>query len=136
MKKILMLLVACCALGLVAAGCGSDNSSSDDGGSAQSTQPADTTSSGGGGATKAAHVEMKDISFQPSSVTVVKGGTVTWTNEDSVGHDVTADDGSFKSGDAGGISGGGSFKHTFDATGSFKYVCTVHPGMEGTVVVK
>jgi plastocyanin len=135
MKKVFVLLVACLALGLVVAGCGSDDDSSDDGGGAQSEQPAKTTSSGGSGA-KTAHVEMKDISFQPDSVTVAKGGTVTWTNEDSVGHDVTADDDSFKSGDAGGISGGGEFEHTFAKAGSFKYVCTVHPGMEGTVVVK
>ncbi len=135
MKKVLVLLVACLALGLVVAGCGSDDGGGDDGGSAQSDRPAKTTSSGGSGG-KTAHVEMKDISFQPDSVTVAKGGTVTWTNEDSVGHDVTADDGSFKSGDPGGIGGGGEFEHTFDEAGSFEYVCSVHPGMEGTVVVK
>ncbi len=61
---------------------------------------------------------------------------MTWTNEDSADHDVTADDGSFKSGDPGGISSGQTFEHTFDEAGDFKYVCTVHPGMEGEVVVK
>ncbi|HEY6780530.1 MAG TPA: plastocyanin/azurin family copper-binding protein [Thermoleophilaceae bacterium] len=138
MKKIFVLLAACLALGLVAAGCGSDDndSSSDSGGAAA---PAQTDSSGGSGGAAAkgnTEVVMKDISFQPGTVTVAKGATVTWKNEDSANHDVTADDGSFKSGGAGDISGGGTFKHTFDKAGSFGYVCTVHPGMKGTVVVK
>jgi plastocyanin len=77
---------------------------------------------------------MKDIQFNPGKVTVDKGGTVTWTNDDSVGHDVTGD--GFKSGSAGGIQGGQSFKHTFNKAGKFAYVCTVHPGMKGTVTVK
>lgn len=139
MKKILVLLAACLTLTLVAAGCGGDDNSSDSGDSGGS-QPADTSSSGSsGGGTAAkgnAEVVMKDISFQPGTVTVAKGSTVTWKNEDSANHDVTADDGSFKSGDAGDIASGQTFKHTFDEDGSFKYVCTVHPGMEGTVVVK
>jgi copper binding plastocyanin/azurin family protein len=49
-------------------------------------------------------------------------------------HDVTNK--SFKSGSAGGIEPGQSFKHKFAKAGTFKYVCTVHPGMQGTVVVK
>ena len=41
----------------------------------------------------------------------------------------------FKSGSAGGIGGGQTFKHAFTKAGTFSYVCTVHPGMKGTVVV-
>ena len=77
---------------------------------------------------------MEGIAFQPAEVTVSTGDTVTWTNNDSVGHDVTAD--SFSSGDPGAIEGGDTFEHTFDEAGTFDYVCTVHPGMEGTVVVE
>ncbi len=143
MKKIFVLLVACLALGLVASGCGSDDDG-DSGGndSGGAAAPAETSGGGatteksGGGSGKTAEVDMKDIKFDPVTLTVDAGTTVTWKNEDSVGHDVTADDDSFSSGDAGGISGGGEFKHTFDAAGAFKYVCTVHPGMEGEVVVK
>ena len=82
---------------------------------------------------------MKNIQFSPKTVTISKGGSVKWTNDDSVGHDVTQKGGpgpSFRSGSAGGLSQGASFKHTFTTAGTFKYVCTVHPGMEGTVVVK
>ena len=49
-------------------------------------------------------------------------------------HDVTAD--SFSSGDPGAMGGGATFEHTFEEAGTFDYVCTVHPGMEGTVVVE
>jgi plastocyanin len=141
MKKTLLALCACLALGLVAAGCGGDDDedSGDSGAAPTATaeKPADT---GGGGAEAKAggKVSMKDIAFQPSNVTVAKGGSVTWTNDDSVGHDVTKESGpgpDFKSGNPGGLGGGDTFTQRFDTPGSIKYVCTVHPGMEGTVTV-
>jgi plastocyanin len=146
MKTRLAMLCTCLALGLVAAGCGgddnNDSSSSPAAKAPAETKPANTATSGSGGATsgaKGTNVVMKDIAFKPSSVTVPKGGSVTWTNEDSVGHDVTKISGpgpSFKSGTAGGLNGGDTYKQTFSKPGTVKYVCTVHPGMEGTVVVK
>jgi plastocyanin len=146
MKTLLTTICACLALGLVAAGCGGDDENDDSGAAPAATteQPADTdTGSGGGdtsgGAAKASAVSMKDIAFDPAEVTVPKGGSVTWTNDDSVGHDVTQTGGpgpDFKSGDPGALSGGDTFTQKFDTAGTIKYVCTVHPGMEGTVVVK
>jgi plastocyanin len=134
MKRWLALLLACLALGLVVAGCGDDDD--DDGGDAQTTeQPAeesggdDGANAGGGG-----EVVMKGIKFVPPELTVAAGDTVTWTNEDTVGHDVTGD--SFSSGDAGGLQNGDTFKFTFKKAGTFDYVCTVHPGMEGSVTVE
>lgn len=141
MKRWLALLFACLALALVVAACG--NSASDEGeGDAQNTeQPSESGSAGGGGgaekeskASGGAQVTMKDIKFDPAGVTVKKGDTVTWTNEDTVGHDVTGD--GFKSGPSGGLGNGDTYKHTFDKAGKFDYVCTVHPGMEGSVTVK
>ena len=133
----LALLLACMALGLVAAGCGDDDDDGGGGGGAETTeQPAGggDDGGGGGGGGGGAEVSEEGIAFNPAEVTVSVGDTVTWTNNDSVGHDVTAD--SFSSGDAGGMSPGDNFEHTFDEAGSFDYVCTVHPGMEGTVVVE
>jgi plastocyanin len=143
MTKWLALLFACLALGLVGAGCGGDDDGGGGGGDeaaggeARKEQPA----GGGGGAAapKSATVSMKNISFEPADVTVAKGGTVTWTNDDSVGHDVTKSGGpgkGFKSGSPGGMGSGDTFEHTFDTAGKIEYVCTVHPGMEGTVTVK
>ena len=78
---------------------------------------------------------MKDIKFNPANVTVKAGDTVTWTNDDSVGHDVTGDD--FKSGGAGRHRAAATPSSTPSTkAGTFDYVCTVHPGMEGTVKVK
>jgi plastocyanin len=129
-KRWLALLLGCLALALVAASCGGgdDNGDSGGGGGGNANQQAPAASSGGG------QVSMKDIKFNPSTVNVKVGDTVTWTNDDSVGHDVTSD--TFKSGGAGGIGNGQTFDHKFDKAGTFKYECTVHPGMTGTVVVK
>jgi plastocyanin len=136
MARWLALLLACMALALVAAGCGDDDDDDGGGGGAATTeQPAgggeDGGGGGGGGGTE---VSMEGIAFQPAEVTVGVGDTVTWTNNDSVGHDVTAD--SFSSGDPGAMAGGDTFEHTFEEAGTFDYVCTVHPGMEGSVVVE
>lgn len=140
-KRLIALLLGCLALALVAAGCGGGGDNNGGGGSSSnsSTTSTTTTSSsssapapaatGGGGS-----VTMKSIKFNPGTVKVKAGDTVTWTNEDSVGHDVTSK--TFKSGSAGGIEPGQSFKHKFAKAGTFTYVCTVHPGMQGTVVVK
>jgi plastocyanin len=144
MTRFLALLLACMALALVAAGCGDDDDDDGGGGGAATTEePADTggddgsggggddDGGGGGGGTE---VSMADIAFDPAEVTVAVGDTVTWTNDDSVDHDVTAD--SFSSGDPGGMAPGATFDHAFEEAGTFDYVCTVHPGMEGSVTVE
>ncbi len=138
MARWLALLLACTALALVAAGCGDDDDDDGGGGGAATTeQPAGgggDDGGGGGGGGGGAEVSEEGIAFEPAEVTVSVGDTVTWTNNDSVGHDVTAD--SFSSGEPGGMAPGDTFEHTFEEAGTFDYVCTVHPGMEGTVVVE
>jgi plastocyanin len=135
MTRWLAMLLACLALGLVVAGCGGDDDGGGGDGAATTEQPAGGgDEGGGGGGGGGTEVSMEGIQFDPAEVTVAVGDTVTWTNNDSVDHDVTAD--SFSSGEAGGLAGGDTFEHTFDEAGSFDYVCTVHPGMEGTVVVE
>jgi plastocyanin len=139
MNRWLALLLACLALGLVVAGCGDDDDGGGGNGAATTEQPAgggddDGGDDGGGASGGGAEVSMEGIAFNPAEVTVKVGDTVTWTNNDSVDHDVTGDD--FESGDAGGLASGDTFEHTFDEAGTFDYVCTVHPGMEGTVTVE
>jgi plastocyanin len=132
--RVPVLIAACVALALPV-GCGSDENGN--GGNSADKAPAKTTKSTTGGA-KASAVTLKDIAINPASITVKKGATVTWTNEDSVGHDVTSTGGpaKFKSGSSGGMAMGDTFKHTFTTPGTYKYVCTVHPNMKGTVVVR
>ncbi len=80
------------------------------------------------------NVTIKNYTFTPSTITVVIGvnNTVTWTNEDTVNHAPTANDGSW-----GGTTGaeGGTYTHTFTVAGTFPYHCAIHPTMTGTVIV-
>lgn len=78
-------------------------------------------------------VEIKNFAFSPSTLTVKVGNTVNWTNQDSVGHSATADDGSF---DTGVLAQGESNDVTFTEAGTFSYHCTPHPNMKATVVVE
>jgi plastocyanin len=124
---------------LAVAGCGGggggNTSSTPSSAAPAATTPASTTPAAGG---SGASVSMKNIAFNPKTLTVSKGTTVTWTNDDSVNHDVTKKSGpgpDFKSG-SGNISSGGTYKQTFDTPGTIQYVCTIHPGMAGTIVVK
>jgi plastocyanin len=78
-------------------------------------------------------VEIKDFAFSPATITVKKGATVTWTNQDGVGHTVTSDDGNELSSET--FSKGQTFTHTFNTVGTFQYHCQPHPYMKGTVVV-
>ena len=141
MRKWLALLIACLALTLVAAGCGSDDDEGGGGGgngAAQEEQPADSGQSGGGGE-GGAQVGMKNIQFEPGDVTVKAGDTVTWTNNESVPHDVEGSGKGvkFSSGAEGGMNEGATFEFTFDKPGTYEYICRVHaPGMAGTVTVE
>lgn len=126
MRRPLVLLPALAAAAVLAAGCGSSNSGS----SSTATATAKPASSGGG----AVVVSMKNIQFNPKDVTVKKGQTVEWRNDDSVAHNVTAQSGaSFKSANFGN---GGTFRYKAIKAGTIKYVCTIHPGMTGTLTVQ
>jgi plastocyanin len=86
---------------------------------------------------QAAAVKLVNITFTPAQLTVKVGTTVVWTSEDNVPHTVTADDGSF---DSGNLKKGDSFKFTFTKAGKFPYYCAYHGtagggGMSGTITV-
>ena len=77
-------------------------------------------------------VDMPGKFFEPASLTLLAGDSVTWTNSDSFAHNVAALDGSFESGS---IGPGGRFSFTFQQPGRVPYRCTVHPFMSGSVDV-
>jgi plastocyanin len=115
------------------AGCGSSNKNSGGSASTQSSTPStsssSSSSSGGGGIS----IKMQNIQFSPNAQTVKVGEKVTWTNEDSVDHNVTAKSGgTFKSSNFGQ---GATFSFTPTKAGTIKYTCTLHPGMDGTLTV-
>lgn len=82
--------------------------------------------------------EEDDACFVPSTVTVVAGDTVMWSNSDTAAHTVTAGTIAAQTGmfDSGLFLPGDTFEFTFDDPGEYDYVCIVHPWMEGTVVVQ
>ena len=138
MKKLLVLLTACLALGLTFAACGDDDDDDSGGGaSTTTTEQTDTGAAppaGGGGGSET--IDMKDIKFVPEDVTVKAGTTITWTNSDQVPHTVTKDGGPGGDFDSGNIEPGGTFELTADVPGTVDYVCTIHPGQAGTFTVK
>jgi len=75
-------------------------------------------------------VSIKNFSFNPETLTIKAGETVTWTNNDSAVHNIKFD--SFISPS---INIGESYKHTFNAPGTFNYSCGIHPTMTGTIIV-
>jgi plastocyanin len=120
------------ALALAVAACGSGAASPAPATAAPSAPAAESPSAapaGGGGDA----VQIADFKFAPASITVAAGSTVTWTNGDSAGHTVTADDGSFGSET---IANGDTFSQTFPTAGTFAYHCAIHPAMTATVVVQ
>jgi plastocyanin len=77
-------------------------------------------------------VWMQNNAFDPETLNISKGTTVKWINKDDADHTVTSSDGFF---DSKTVAGGDTFQHTFDSTGIYDYVCTIHSGMSGTVNV-
>jgi amicyanin len=77
-------------------------------------------------------VSINNFKFDPATITVPVGTTVTWTNQDEEPHTIAAKDGSFHSP---GLDTHGSYSFTFSTPGTFDYICSIHPFMTGTVVV-
>ena len=93
---------------------------------------------GGGGAKTSGsasgfgEVTISDFRFEPTTMNVTRGTTITWTNEDSAPHTATAEDGSF---DTGRLNDGDSAEAEFETPGTFEYICAFHPSMTGRIVV-
>src|SRR3954451_7641976 len=119
-----LLVALALTASLAAAGCGSSSSSSSGSDSSSST-PA--PAAGGGVA-----IDMKNIAFSPKDATAKVGQKVTWTNKDSVDHNVIANNGAFKSDDFGQ---NGTYSFTPTKAGKIEYQCTLHPGMTATLTV-
>jgi plastocyanin len=76
-------------------------------------------------------IEIKGFAFNPASLTVKKGTTVTWTNSDSASHQIKS--ASFNSTT---LATGQSFSFTFVDAGAFDYSCSIHPSMTGKIIVE
>jgi plastocyanin len=78
-------------------------------------------------------VVIKNFMFQPTTITVKAGATVIWTNGDGEPHTVVSDSGLFRSA---ALDTNDSYSFKFDKPGTYRFVCSIHPQMVGTVVVK
>jgi plastocyanin len=81
---------------------------------------------------QAGGVAVVDYTYRPATLTVTAGATVTWVNQGTAPHTVTANDGSF---DSGVFYAGARYARTFTVPGTFPYRCTLHPQMIGTLLV-
>lgn len=79
----------------------------------------------------AATVSISDSDFNPANTTVLAGSTVTWTNNDTSPHNVLG--GPLHSPT---LSRGESWSYTFSAPGTYSYICSIHPEMRGSVIVR
>lgn len=100
-------------------------------GLASTAPPAAASPSAGAAAPKV--VSIKDFAFSPQTLTVPSGTTVTWKNLDDEPHTVRGADAQIRS-DA--LDQDETYSVRFDKPGTYKYGCSIHPKMSGTVVVQ
>lgn len=96
--------------------------------------PTAPSTSGAGAAVATKSVTIKNFAFTPASIRVKVGSTVIWTNGDQDPHNVISRNrgGPLRSAT---MNKGNTYRYTFRKTGSYPYLCTIHPSMTGTVVV-
>ena len=78
-------------------------------------------------------ISIHDFNFAPLSLTIPVGATVSWKNLDPEPHTVRSVDDQFRSG---ALDQNDSFSFKFLKAGTYKYVCSIHPQMVGTITVK
>jgi plastocyanin len=111
-------------LALFAAACGGD----DDGGGGEEGATSAACPSG------SVEIKMIDIKFDPQDATAGVGQEVCWINEDTIDHNAVAESGADFKSDLYGK--GETFTATVDKPGTVEYVCTIHPGMTGTLTIE
>ena len=84
-------------------------------------------------------VNIQNFAFNPASITIQKGTTVTWVNQDSANHEIVNDaQGTIAQGaifTSNSLPKGASYSFKFDNPGTFPYHCSIHPSMKATVIV-
>lgn len=85
-------------------------------------------------------VAMVDFSFNPDSLSISVGDTVTWVNQGAYDHTTTSGEVNSPDGlwDSGAMAPGAKYSHVFAAAGNFHYYCALHGasnGMKGVIAV-
>jgi plastocyanin len=79
-------------------------------------------------------IGIDNFAFKPATLTVKRGTKVVWINDDDVPHLIVSTEGKFKSSPL--LDTNGRFSATPTAPGTYKYFCSLHPQMQGTIVVE
>jgi plastocyanin len=130
-KHLILVLVALAGVMVMVAGCTSSSNTSPSPANSTVTSTASTSTASTSTASQNS-VAIQNYAFNPSTLTIQKGANVTWTNYDSVQHHVVSDSSAFSSPL---LNKGDTYTHQFNNTGSFSYICSIHPYMKGTIVV-
>ncbi|HVX92105.1 MAG TPA: cupredoxin family copper-binding protein [Xanthobacteraceae bacterium] len=78
-------------------------------------------------------IKIDNFTFEPQTVTVKAGTTVTWRNDDDIPHAVASSARAFKSK---ALDTGDTLSFTFMSPGTYEYFCSLHPHMKATIVVE
>ncbi|MFI5535542.1 cupredoxin family copper-binding protein [Nocardia sp. NPDC051900] len=123
------------ACALLLSGCGGDESGSAATTTRKPARPTTTAQQTGDRKPAAATVVAHDMKFSPADVTVAVGDTVTWKFDDKVPHTVQGI-GDKAMGINSPIFDKGEWSYTFTAPGTYRYLCSLHPEMRGSVTVQ
>jgi plastocyanin len=78
-------------------------------------------------------VTIDNFTFSPATLTIARGTTVTWTNQDDIPHSIVLGGTGVHSK---ALDTENSFSYQFDRAGTFAYICGLHPHMHGEVIVR
>lgn len=81
-------------------------------------------------------VAIQDYAYAPEIIKIKVGDTVTWTNNDTVQHDVKSEAGLSEGPMSELLAKGETYNFTFMEAGTYNYYCSPHPYMKGTVIVE
>lgn len=127
MKKIISLAVVLIAI-LITGGCGLYGNNQ---AGAPRTTPAPAAAQPAAPQDNANAINIENFSFSPGTITIKKGAAIIWTNNDSAPHKIKS--AAFNSEI---LNQGQSFSFTFNETGTFSYLCSIHPSMTGEIIVE
>ena len=90
------------------------------------------------GSPGAAEIAIENFAFAPATLTVAPGTSVTWNNHDEEPHNIVNVPAAgqprvFRSQ---AVDGGEKYSFVFNQPGTYSYICSIHPHMQGTIVVK
>lgn len=137
LKALLAPVLLVLVLSLAACGDDGDSDTSTEPQTATETtetnpEPSGNAPAPSGEAVQSAKVEIVDFAYDPDPVTIQTGGKVIWINRDAAPHTATAEDGAF---DTGTLEQGKLKSENFKESGTYSYICEIHPTMHGTVEV-